>query len=144
MRAFPLALVAVDHSRVRLGHGDNDYINASLVEMAAVKRRYILTQGPLPSTCGHFWQMVFEADSKAIVMLNRVIEKGVVRSGSLRDLRSPPPDPSPPALPAQMPSLLPGRLTHPGRLGQRAFSGRGPQSGAGGPRGLRVLRASRV
>ena len=34
-------------------------------------RRYILTQGPLHTTACHFWQMVWEQNSLAIVMLNK-------------------------------------------------------------------------
>ncbi|XP_013385625.1 tyrosine-protein phosphatase non-receptor type 1 isoform X2 [Lingula anatina] len=68
-----------DHSRVVLKSGTNDYINASLVEAPQANRRYILTQGPLPNTSGHFWQMVWEQNSKAVLMLNRVIEKGTVK-----------------------------------------------------------------
>ncbi|XP_077447031.1 tyrosine-protein phosphatase non-receptor type 2 [Stigmatopora argus] len=65
-----------DHSRVKLKNSDNDYINASLVVMEEAQRCYILTQGPLRNTCGHFWLMIWEQKTKAIVMLNRVIEKG--------------------------------------------------------------------
>ncbi|XP_014678309.1 PREDICTED: tyrosine-protein phosphatase non-receptor type 1-like isoform X1 [Priapulus caudatus] len=66
-----------DHSRIRLKAGDNDYINASLVEVPIIGRKYILSQGPLSNTAGDFWQMVWEQDCKAIVMLNSVIEKGM-------------------------------------------------------------------
>lgn len=65
-----------DHSRVKLENTENDYINASLVNMEEAQRSYILTQGPLRNTCGHFWLMIWEQKTKAIVMLNRVIEKG--------------------------------------------------------------------
>lgn len=65
-----------DHSRVKLGSSENDYINASLVEMEEAQRSYILTQGPLRNTCGHFWLMIWEQNTKAVIMLNRVIEKG--------------------------------------------------------------------
>ncbi|GFT00952.1 tyrosine-protein phosphatase non-receptor type 1 [Nephila pilipes] len=68
-----------DHSRVRLERGDKDYINASLVQVPSANRSYILTQGPLPVTTGHFWLMVWEQKSKAILMLNRVIEKNTVK-----------------------------------------------------------------
>lgn len=68
-----------DHSRVRLKRGDKDYINASLVDVPTADRSYILTQGPLPVTTGHFWLMVWEQKSKAILMLNRVIEKNAVK-----------------------------------------------------------------
>ncbi|XP_037330244.2 tyrosine-protein phosphatase non-receptor type 2 [Pungitius pungitius] len=65
-----------DHSRVKLEGADNDYINASLVVMEEAQRSYILTQGPLRNTCSHFWLMIWEQKTKAIIMLNRVIEKG--------------------------------------------------------------------
>ncbi|KAF7690884.1 hypothetical protein HF521_011181 [Silurus meridionalis] len=65
-----------DHSRVKLGNTDNDYINASLVPVEEAQRSYILTQGPLRNTCGHFWLMIWEQKTKAVIMLNRVIEKG--------------------------------------------------------------------
>ncbi|XP_023563275.1 tyrosine-protein phosphatase non-receptor type 2 isoform X3 [Octodon degus] len=64
-----------DHSRVKLQNTENDYINASLVDMEEAQRSYVLTQGPLPNTCCHFWLMVWQQKSKAVVMLNRVVEK---------------------------------------------------------------------
>ncbi|KAJ7332032.1 hypothetical protein JRQ81_014212 [Phrynocephalus forsythii] len=68
-----------DHSRIKLQQGDNDYINASLIKMEEANRSYILTQGPLPNTCGHFWEMVWEQKSRGVVMLNRVMEKGSIK-----------------------------------------------------------------
>ncbi|KAI1894102.1 hypothetical protein AGOR_G00112370 [Albula goreensis] len=65
-----------DHSRVKLENSENDYINASLVVVEEAQRNYILTQGPLRNTCGHFWLMIWEQRTKAVIMLNRVIEKG--------------------------------------------------------------------
>jgi tyrosine-protein phosphatase non-receptor type 1 len=66
-----------DHSRVQLQScSTTDYINASMVEVPEVGRKYILTQGPLENTTQHFWTMVWERESKAIIMLNRLIEKG--------------------------------------------------------------------
>ncbi|GFS16115.1 tyrosine-protein phosphatase non-receptor type [Elysia marginata] len=67
-----------DHSRVVLS-GENDYINASLIDVPEAERKYILTQGPLDQTMCDFWQMAWEQGSRAIVMLNRVIEKGAVK-----------------------------------------------------------------
>ncbi|XP_026639355.1 tyrosine-protein phosphatase non-receptor type 2 isoform X8 [Microtus ochrogaster] len=64
-----------DHSRVKLQSTENDYINASLVDMEEAQRSYILTQGPLPNTCCHFWLMVWQQKTKAVVMLNRTVEK---------------------------------------------------------------------
>nr|XP_023652402.1 tyrosine-protein phosphatase non-receptor type 1 isoform X2 [Paramormyrops kingsleyae] len=68
-----------DHSRICLQLGTNDYINASLISVQETQRSYILTQGPLPNTCGHFWEMVWEQQSRGVVMLNRVVEKGSVK-----------------------------------------------------------------
>jgi len=69
-----------DHSRVPLQSvSETNYINASLVTVTQVNRKYILTQGPLPNTVEHFWTMVWEQNSKAVIMLNRVIEKGTLK-----------------------------------------------------------------
>ncbi|KAL7984417.1 hypothetical protein Chor_002987 [Crotalus horridus] len=68
-----------DHSRVILQNTDNDYINASLVINEEAQRTYILTQGPLPNTCCHFWLMIWQQKTKAIVMLNRTVEKNSVK-----------------------------------------------------------------
>ncbi|KAG8505177.1 Tyrosine-protein phosphatase non-receptor type 2 [Galemys pyrenaicus] len=82
--------ISDDHSRVKLQNAENDYINASLVDIEEARRSYILTQassvmsvpdsaayvdGPLPNTGCHFWLMVWQQKTKAVVMLNRVVEK---------------------------------------------------------------------
>lgn len=67
-----------DSSRIKLqktSDDQSDYINASPLSVPQAKRNYVLTQGPLSSTCNDFWQMVWEQESTLIVMLNRVIEK---------------------------------------------------------------------
>uniref|UniRef100_A0A915KDW8 protein-tyrosine-phosphatase n=1 Tax=Romanomermis culicivorax TaxID=13658 RepID=A0A915KDW8_ROMCU len=66
-----------DHSRVVLPSGS--YINASHVSVGEASREYILTQGPLPCTAGHFWEMVWCQKSKAVIMLNKVIEKSQIK-----------------------------------------------------------------
>ncbi|XP_020897721.1 tyrosine-protein phosphatase non-receptor type 1 isoform X2 [Exaiptasia diaphana] len=70
-----------DHSRIILNaeDGGTDYINANLVEVPSLGRRYILCQGPLKHTSAHFWQMVWEQNTKAVIMLNRVIEKNQIK-----------------------------------------------------------------
>ncbi|XP_052819203.1 tyrosine-protein phosphatase non-receptor type 1-like isoform X1 [Mya arenaria] len=68
-----------DHSRVVLNDGDSDYINASFIQVPQSNRRYILSQGPLEHTAGEFWQMIWEQNTKAVIMLNRVIEKGTLK-----------------------------------------------------------------
>ena len=39
-----------------------------------VSRKYILTQGPLAGTSLHFWSLVWEQQSKAVIMLNSTLE----------------------------------------------------------------------
>lgn len=47
--------------------------------MEKANRKYILTQGPLAATVGHFWLMVWEQNSAAILMLNKLIEKKQIK-----------------------------------------------------------------
>lgn len=68
-----------DHSRIVLKRGETDYINANLVKMEKADRKYILCQGPLPLTVGHFWLMVWDYNSRAILMLNKLIEKKQIK-----------------------------------------------------------------
>ena len=68
-----------DHSRVKLQNAENYYINASLVDIEEAQWSCILTQGPLPNTCCHFWLMVWQQKTKAVVMLNRIVEKESVK-----------------------------------------------------------------
>ncbi|XP_065186354.1 tyrosine-protein phosphatase non-receptor type 1-like [Sycon ciliatum] len=72
-------VLPADQSRVSLEveGGQCDYINANFVEIEDVGRQYILTQGPLPHTAEHFWQMVWEKKSKGVAMLNKVVEKAM-------------------------------------------------------------------
>ncbi|CAF1008494.1 unnamed protein product, partial [Didymodactylos carnosus] len=65
-----------DDTRVRLNNGPIDYINASFINVPLANRRYILTQGPLPTTSKHFWQMIWEQNTCVIVMLTKLMEKG--------------------------------------------------------------------
>lgn len=55
------------------------YILEKQLQMEKANRKYILTQGPLPHTVGHFWLMVWEQNSMAILMLNKIIEKKQVK-----------------------------------------------------------------
>ncbi|CAH8643189.1 unnamed protein product [Schistosoma bovis] len=70
-----------DSTRVFLCNArDGDYINASFVFIPEVpSRKYILTQGPMQQTVNHFWLMVWERQCPAIIMLNRLVEKGSLR-----------------------------------------------------------------
>ncbi|KAF8952290.1 hypothetical protein BGZ46_003524, partial [Entomortierella lignicola] len=71
-----------DHTRVRIKEceeGEDDYINASFLKPPFGKKSYIATQGPLPSTFQDFWKVVWEQDSRVIVMLTREFEMGRVK-----------------------------------------------------------------
>ncbi len=50
----------------------SSYINASWVD----GKRYIVTQGPMQTTIGHFWTMVWQQNCSVIVNLTRRFENG--------------------------------------------------------------------
>uniref|UniRef100_A0A8B9LII9 protein-tyrosine-phosphatase n=1 Tax=Astyanax mexicanus TaxID=7994 RepID=A0A8B9LII9_ASTMX len=69
-----------DTTRVVL-KGTEDYINifSYLQDGGGGVRRYIACQGPLPGTCGDFWQMVWEQSATLVVMLTTQVERGRVK-----------------------------------------------------------------
>lgn len=54
--------------------------NMKTLENKSPYRRYISTQGPLPATFNDFWQIVWEQNSRVIVMLTKEEEMNKVRS----------------------------------------------------------------
>ncbi|XP_034466453.1 tyrosine-protein phosphatase non-receptor type 3 isoform X1 [Hippoglossus hippoglossus] len=68
-----------DDTRVVL-QGQEDYINASHITVvppvSGVCLRYVAAQGPLPQTCTHFWQTVWEQQTHTIIMLTTLTERG--------------------------------------------------------------------
>jgi len=59
----------------------SDFINANWISgfIPGAEKVYIATQGPLPSTFGDFWRMVWESDSAIVVMLTREVESGKLK-----------------------------------------------------------------
>ncbi|CAH0561415.1 unnamed protein product [Brassicogethes aeneus] len=73
-------ILPYDHSRFKLQPVDDeegsDYINANYVPGFNSPREFLVTQGPLHSTRDDMWRMVWESNSRAIIMLTRCVEKG--------------------------------------------------------------------
>ncbi|SGY61237.1 BQ5605_C007g04538 [Microbotryum silenes-dioicae] len=73
-----------EHARVKLirhASGATDYVNASHIQLAGSKRRFIASQGPLPSTYADFWQMCEQHHVGVVVMLTNLIENGREKCG---------------------------------------------------------------
>ncbi|CAF3641045.1 unnamed protein product [Adineta steineri] len=73
-----------DQTRVILKNNiENDYINANYINMPIIStdivNRYIATQGPLPTTCEAFWQMIWEQECTLIIMLTTLFESGRIK-----------------------------------------------------------------
>ena len=77
------AVYPCDDTRVKLqeitGVQGSDYINANFVDSYQHKNSFIATQAPLECTIKDFWKMVWEQNSKTIVVLCKQYEKGEVK-----------------------------------------------------------------
>uniref|UniRef100_A0A5G2R969 Tyrosine-protein phosphatase non-receptor type 13 n=1 Tax=Sus scrofa TaxID=9823 RepID=A0A5G2R969_PIG len=64
-----------DATRVPLGD-EGGYINASFIKIPVGREEfvYIACQGPLPTTVGDFWQMIWEQKSTVIAMMTQEVE----------------------------------------------------------------------
>lgn len=80
MGVFLFLYPLVDTTRVVLGK-DGGYINANFINMPVKDENfmYIACQGPLPTTLGDFWQMVWEQKSNVIAMMTQEVEGGKVK-----------------------------------------------------------------
>ncbi|XP_032256618.1 tyrosine-protein phosphatase non-receptor type 13 isoform X6 [Phoca vitulina] len=68
-------ILPYDATRVPLGD-QGGYINASFIKIPVGKEEfiYIACQGPLPTTVGDFWQMIWEQKSTVIAMMTQEVE----------------------------------------------------------------------
>ncbi|XP_078497098.1 FERM and PDZ domain-containing protein 2 [Lissotriton helveticus] len=73
-------ILPYDGTRVPIGE-ERAYINASYIRLpvGTEEFQYISTQGPLPCTQDHFWQMIWENQSDVIAMITRERERGKVK-----------------------------------------------------------------
>nr|XP_044998508.1 tyrosine-protein phosphatase non-receptor type 13 isoform X13 [Jaculus jaculus] len=68
-------ILPYDATRVPLGE-EGGYINASFIRIPVGKEEfvYIACQGPLPTTVGDFWQMIWEQKATVIAMMTQEVE----------------------------------------------------------------------
>lgn len=68
-------ILPYDATRVPLGD-EGGYINASFIKIPVGEEEfvYIACQGPLPTTVGDFWQMIWEQHSTVIAMMTQEVE----------------------------------------------------------------------
>uniref|UniRef100_A0A8C6CIP1 Tyrosine-protein phosphatase non-receptor type 13 n=1 Tax=Monodon monoceros TaxID=40151 RepID=A0A8C6CIP1_MONMO len=68
-------ILPYDATRVPLGN-EGGYINASFIKIPVGREEfvYIACQGPLPTTVGDFWQMIWEQKSTVIAMMTQEVE----------------------------------------------------------------------
>ncbi len=79
-----------DNTRVQLtaiaGQLSSDYINASYVHGYVHANAFIATQAPLPNTFADFWRMIWETNSRTVVMVSNEVEAGKVSVVTCRRL----------------------------------------------------------
>jgi len=73
-------VLAYDHSRVVLKDGQvGDYINGNRIPGFKKTGRYIAPQGPVPTSIGDFWRMIWQENVSTIVKVTREVESGVLK-----------------------------------------------------------------
>nr|XP_039262864.1 receptor-type tyrosine-protein phosphatase beta-like isoform X4 [Styela clava] len=76
-------ILPYDATRVKLDGVDDDpgsdYINANFIPGNVSQREYIAAQGALPGTKDDFWRMVWEHNTRNIIMLTQTVEKGKIK-----------------------------------------------------------------
>eukprot|EP00794_Sanderia_malayensis_P009796 gene9796-10795_t len=61
-------------TRVTLADSPSDYINASYVKDSKQRKRYILAQSPMESTVEDFWKMIYQQNTRVVVMATPLIQ----------------------------------------------------------------------
>jgi len=72
-----------EHSRVKLQDVPSsgcDYFNANYISSKRSHKRYIATQGPIPATFSDFWNVIWQQETRVIVMLTAEKEGGQVKA----------------------------------------------------------------
>ncbi|KAG8033937.1 hypothetical protein G9C98_008418 [Cotesia typhae] len=70
-----------DISRVALrSNNSSDYINANYIAGFDMSAKFIATQEPMPGTFNDFWKMIWQENSRVIVMLNGTKEQSEQRN----------------------------------------------------------------
>ncbi|KAK6188530.1 hypothetical protein SNE40_004688 [Patella caerulea] len=73
-------IIAYDHTRVMLvpedGDPTDDYINANYIDGYNKPKAYIAAQGPNTPTINDIWRMMWQLNSKTIIMLTNSTESG--------------------------------------------------------------------
>ncbi|VDI44159.1 receptor-type tyrosine-protein phosphatase T [Mytilus galloprovincialis] len=63
------------------GKTRSDYINAVIIPGYADQSKFLVTQCPLEGTVVDFWTMIYDHDSKVVVLLDQLNKKGQLWSG---------------------------------------------------------------
>uniref|UniRef100_A0A7I4Z0J1 Protein-tyrosine phosphatase n=1 Tax=Haemonchus contortus TaxID=6289 RepID=A0A7I4Z0J1_HAECO len=66
----------IEESRVHVKHptGDHDYIHANWVDGYRERKKFIITQAPLPQTIDQFWKMVWQEKSLIVVSMIQTVD----------------------------------------------------------------------
>jgi tyrosine-protein phosphatase non-receptor type 11 len=74
-------ILPYDRTRVKLQYGNpetdgSDYINANYIQVDGCQVKYIATQGCLTATVADFWRMIWQENTRIIVMVTELVEAG--------------------------------------------------------------------
>eukprot|EP01130_Rhizamoeba_saxonica_P004695 TRINITY_DN1907_c0_g1_i1.p1 TRINITY_DN1907_c0_g1~~TRINITY_DN1907_c0_g1_i1.p1 ORF type:complete len:272 (-),score=32.60 TRINITY_DN1907_c0_g1_i1:142-957(-) len=72
------SVLAIENTRVLVHDscGESDYINANFVSSPSKQKNFIACQAPLPNSFDTFWRMVWDQQSRVVIMLTDLVESG--------------------------------------------------------------------